>query len=156
KTFRDDIFAEYKSHRPAMPDELCSQVQAVHDLIRAMGLPLLMVDGVVADDVIGTLAAHATREGHHVLVSTGDKDMAQLVSPRVTLVNTMTETMLDRQGVVDKFGIPPERVVDFLALMGDKTDNIPGVPGVGEKTAQGLVQALGGLDDIYRNLNAVV
>jgi DNA polymerase I len=156
KTFRDDIFAEYKSHRPAMPDELSSQVQAVHDLICAMGLPLLMVDGVEADDVIGTLAAQATCEGHHVLVSTGDKDMAQLVSPHVTLVNTMTETVLDRQGVIDKFGIPPERVVDFLALMGDKTDNIPGVPGVGEKTAQGLVQALGGLDDIYRNLDAVV
>ncbi|MEX1033950.1 MAG: DNA polymerase I [Cellvibrionaceae bacterium] len=155
KTFRDEIFAEYKSHRPPMPDELRSQVQAVHDLICAMGLPLLIIEGVEADDVIGTLACQATREGHHVLISTGDKDMAQLVSPHVTLVNTMNDTVMDRQGVIDKFGIPPERVIDFLALMGDKSDNIPGVPGVGEKTAVGLVQALGGLDDIYHNLDAV-
>lgn len=155
KTFRDEIFAEYKAHRPPMPDELRGQIQAVHDIICAMGLPLLMVEGVEADDVIGTLACQATREGHHVVVSTGDKDMAQLVSPHVTLVNTMTDTVMDRQGVIDKFGIPPEHIVDFLALMGDKSDNIPGVPGVGEKTALGLVQALGGVHDIYRQLEAV-
>jgi DNA polymerase-1 len=155
KTFRDEIFAEYKAHRPPMPDELRSQVQAVHDFICAMGLPLLIIDGVEADDVIGTLACQARRDGHHVIISTGDKDMAQLVSPHVTLVNTMTDTLLGREGVIDKFGIPPERVIDFLALMGDKSDNIPGVPGVGEKTAQGLIQALGGLDEIYGNLQAV-
>lgn len=155
KTFRDEIFTEYKSHRPPMPDELRDQVQAVHDIICAMGLPLLIIEGVEADDVIGTLARQATRDGYFTVVSTGDKDMAQLVSPHVTLVNTMTETVLDRDGVIEKFGIPPERIIDFLALMGDKSDNIPGVPGVGEKTAVALVQALGGLDDIYANLDRV-
>ncbi|MGQ9424853.1 DNA polymerase I [Gilvimarinus sp. F26214L] len=155
KTFRDEIFAEYKSHRPPMPDELRSQVQAVHDLIGAMGLPILIEEGVEADDVIGTLACQASREGHHTVVSTGDKDMAQLVSPHVTLVNTMNDTVLDRDGVVEKFGIPPEHIIDFLALMGDKSDNIPGVPGVGEKTAVGLVQGLGGLDAIYSRLEEV-
>lgn len=155
KTFRDELFAEYKAHRPPMPDELRSQVQAVHDLIAAMGLPILMEEGVEADDVIGTLTEQASRQELHVIVSTGDKDMAQLVSPYVTLVNTMNETVMDREGVIEKFGIPPERIVDYLALMGDKSDNIPGVPGVGEKTAMALVQNLGGLDDIYRQLDAV-
>lgn len=155
KTFRDEIYADYKAHRPPMPDELRDQVQAVHDIICAMGLPLLIVEGVEADDVIGTLACQATREGHHIVVSTGDKDMAQLVSPHVTLVNTMTETVLDREGVIGKYGIPPELIIDFLALMGDKSDNIPGVPGVGEKTAVALLQALGGLDEIYANLDRV-
>lgn len=155
KTFRDELFAEYKAHRPPMPDDLRSQVQAVHDLIEAMGLPILMEEGVEADDVIGTLTEEAGRQGLHVVVSTGDKDMAQLVSPYVTLVNTMTDTLLDRDGVIEKFGIPPERIIDYLALMGDKSDNIPGVPGVGEKTALALVQNLGGLDDIYQHLEAV-
>lgn len=155
KTFRDDIFAEYKANRPPMPDDLRSQVEPTHNIIRAMGLPLLIIENVEADDVIGTLAAQATKEGHHVVVSTGDKDMAQLVSDHVILVNTMTETEMDRQGVIDKFGIPPELIIDFLALMGDKVDNIPGVAGVGEKTALGLLQGVGGLDEIYANLPAV-
>ncbi|MGI1679402.1 MAG: DNA polymerase I [Cellvibrionaceae bacterium] len=155
KTFRDDIFAEYKANRPPMPDDLRSQVEPTLDIIRAMGLPLLIIDLVEADDVIGTLAAQATQDGHHVVVSTGDKDMAQLVSDHVTLVNTMTETKMDRDGVIEKFGIPPELIIDFLALMGDKVDNIPGVPGIGEKTALGLLQGAGSLDDIYANLEAV-
>ncbi|GAB1265419.1 DNA polymerase I [Aurantivibrio infirmus] len=155
KTFRDKIFAEYKANRPPMPDELRSQVQPIHDIVKAMGLPLLIIDDVEADDVIGTLAAQATEQGHHVVVSTGDKDMAQLVSPHVTLVNTMTNTLFDREGVINKFGIPPELIIDFLALMGDKIDNIPGVPGVGEKTALGLLQGLGSLENIYQQLDAV-
>ncbi|WP_460230779.1 DNA polymerase I [Aurantivibrio plasticivorans] len=155
KTFRDEIFAEYKAHRPPMPDDLRSQIEPTHNIIRAMGMPLLIVDGVEADDVIGTLANQATKGGVEVIVSTGDKDMAQLVSEHVTLINTMTETVMDREGVVEKFGIPPELIIDFLALMGDKVDNIPGVAGVGEKTALGLLQGVGGLDAIYENLDAV-
>ncbi len=155
KTFRDEIFAEYKANRPPMPDDLRSQVEPTLDIIRAMGFPLLIVDNVEADDVIGTLAEQATKDGHHVVVSTGDKDMAQLVSDHVTLVNTMTETKMDRDGVIEKFGIPPELIIDFLALMGDKVDNIPGVPGIGEKTALGLLQGAGCLDDIYANLESV-
>jgi len=155
KTFRDEIYSEYKAHRPPMPDELRSQIQPIHDIIRAMGLPLLIIDGVEADDVIGTLARLATEQGVDVVVSTGDKDMAQLVTEHVTLVNTMTDTVMDRAGVVDKFGIPAELIIDYLALMGDKVDNIPGVPGVGEKTALALLQNMGGLDAIYGNLEAV-
>lgn len=155
KTFRDELFAEYKSHRPPMPDDLRSQIEPTHNIIRAMGLPLLVIDGVEADDVIGTLARQATEAKQPVIVSTGDKDMAQLVNPLITLVNTMTETVLDREGVVEKFGLPPELIIDFLALMGDKSDNIPGVPGVGEKTAQAILQALGDLKTVYNNLDAV-
>lgn len=155
KTFRDDIYSEYKAQRPPMPDDLRAQVQPVHDIIRAMGLPLLIVDGVEADDVIGTLAREATEKGIDVVVSTGDKDMAQLVNQHVTLVNTMTETTLDIEGVKEKFGLPPELIIDFLALMGDKVDNIPGVPGVGEKTALSLLQNLGSLETIYSDLEAV-
>jgi len=155
KTFRDDIYADYKANRPPMPDDLRSQVEPVHDIIKAMGLPLLCVDGVEADDVIGTLAKHATDKGIDVVVSTGDKDMAQLVNQHVTLVNTMTETVMDIDGVKEKFGLPPELIIDFLALMGDKVDNIPGVPGVGEKTALALLQNLGSLKDIYNNLEAI-
>ncbi|MYM63730.1 DNA polymerase I [Pseudomaricurvus sp. HS19] len=155
KTFRDEIFAEYKAHRPPMPDDLRVQIEPIHNIIRAMGMPLLIIEGVEADDVIGTLARQATEQGVDVVVSTGDKDMAQLVSDHVTLVNTMTETVMDRQGVVDKFGIPAELIIDFLALMGDKVDNIPGVPGVGEKSALALLQGLGGLDAIYGDLEAV-
>ncbi|MGB5325855.1 MAG: DNA polymerase I [Pseudomonadales bacterium] len=155
KTFRDRIFAEYKAQRPPMPDELRLQVQPIHDIVDAMGLPLLVIDDVEADDVIGTLAREASAASIPVIVSTGDKDMAQLVDDSVTLVNTMTGTVLDPDGVVDKFGIPPERIIDFLALMGDKVDNIPGVPGVGEKTALALVQNLGGVDDIYKSLDKV-
>ena len=138
-----------------MPDDLRSQVQPVHDIIKAMGLPLLVIDGVEADDVIGTFARQATEKGLDVVISTGDKDMAQLVNQHVTLVNTMTETVLDIEGVKEKFGLPPELIIDFLALMGDKVDNIPGVPGVGEKTALSLLQNLGSLKDIYANLEAV-
>jgi DNA polymerase-1 len=155
KTFRDEIYADYKAQRPPMPDDLRSQIQPVHDIIKAMGFPLLAVEGVEADDVIGTLAKQATEKGIDVIISTGDKDMAQLVNQHITLVNTMTETVLDIQGVKDKFGLPPELIIDFLALMGDKVDNIPGVPGVGEKTALALLQNLGGISDIYASLDAI-
>ena len=155
KTFRDDIFAEYKAQRPPMPDDMRPQVQPIHDIIEAMGLPLLVVEGVEADDVIGTLAIQAAEKDLPVVISTGDKDMAQLVAPNITLVNTMSNAVYDREGVIAKFGIPPQLIIDFLALMGDKVDNIPGVPGVGEKTALGLLQGLGSLDHIYSNLEAV-
>jgi DNA polymerase-1 len=155
KTFRDDIFAEYKAHRPSMPDELREQIEPIHEIVKAMGLPFICEPGVEADDVIGTLARQASEQQKHVVISTGDKDMAQLVNSYTTLVNTMTETVMDEAGVKEKFGIPPSRIIDFLALMGDKVDNIPGVPGVGEKTALGLLQGLGGLDDIYANLDEV-
>jgi DNA polymerase I len=154
KTFRDDMYSQYKAQRPPMPDDLRSQVEPINAIVDAMGLPRLMIDGVEADDVIGTLAAQAGRE-RPVLVSTGDKDMAQLVNEHVTLVNTMTDTVMDIAGVNEKFGIPPELIIDFLALMGDKVDNIPGVAGVGEKTALALLQALGSLEDIYNNLEKV-
>jgi DNA polymerase I len=155
KTFRDEMFPEYKSQRPPMPDELREQVEPIHEIVKAMGLPLLCVDGVEADDVIGTLARQAGEQGRQVVISTGDKDMAQLVDEHVTLVNTMTDTVLDVAGVESKFGVPPALIIDLLALMGDKSDNIPGVPGVGEKTALGLLQGLGGLDDIYAGLDKV-
>ncbi|WP_027949944.1 DNA polymerase I [Haliea salexigens] len=155
KTFRDDLFAEYKAQRPPMPDELRAQVEPIHAIVRAMGLPLICEPGVEADDVIGTLARQASECGRPVVISTGDKDMAQLVNAHTTLVNTMTDTRLDEAGVEEKFGIPPSRIIDFLALMGDKVDNIPGVPGVGEKTALALLQGLGGLDDIYAALDQV-
>jgi DNA polymerase-1 len=155
KTFRDEIFAQYKAHRPPMPDELREQIEPIHAIVKAMGLPFICEPGVEADDVIGTLAREATERGRHVVISTGDKDMAQLVNPHVTLVNTMTDTVLDEAGVLEKFGIPPSLMIDLLALMGDKVDNIPGVPGVGEKTALGLIQGLGGLDTIYANLDKV-
>lgn len=155
KTFRDDIYSDYKANRPPMPDELRDQIEPLHTIIKAMGLPLIIEDGVEADDVIGTYACEATQKGLPVVVSTGDKDMAQLVSEHVTLVNTMTETVMDVEGVRAKFGIPPELIIDFLALMGDKVDNIPGVPGVGEKTALALLQNLGSLEDIYSDLDKV-
>lgn len=155
KTFRDDLFAEYKSHRPPMPDDLRTQIEPLHSMVKAMGLPLLVTPGVEADDVIGTLALEAEKAGHAVLISTGDKDMAQLVTPNVTLINTMNNTILGPQEVCDKYGIPPELIIDFLALMGDSSDNIPGVPGVGEKTAQALLQGIGGLDALYGNLENI-
>ena len=155
KTFRDAIFAEYKAHRPPMPDELREQIEPIHEIVKAMGLPFICEPGVEADDVIGTLARQASEQGTHVVISTGDKDMAQLVNAHTTLVNTMTDTVMDEAGVEAKFGIPPSLIIDFLALMGDKVDNIPGVPGVGEKTALGLLQGLGSLDDIYANLEQV-
>ncbi|WP_299597985.1 DNA polymerase I [uncultured Microbulbifer sp.] len=155
KTFRDELFEEYKSHRPPMPDDLRAQIQPIHDIIDAMGLPRLVIDGVEADDVIGTLALQGAEQGLDVIISTGDKDMAQLVRPGVTLVNTMSNTVMDVDGVKDKFGVGPELIIDFLALMGDKSDNIPGVPGVGEKTALALLQGLGSLKDIYADLDAI-
>lgn len=155
KTFRDDLFAEYKSHRPPMPDDLRAQIEPLHSMVKAMGLPLLVTPGVEADDVIGTLALEAEKAGHAVLISTGDKDMAQLVTPNVTLINTMNNTILGPQEVCDKYGILPELIIDFLALMGDSSDNIPGVPGVGEKTAQALLQGIGGLDALYGNLENI-
>ena len=154
-TFRNDMYADYKANRPPMPEELREQIEPIHEIIRAMGLPLLCVSGVEADDVIGTLAKEASDRGEPVLISTGDKDMAQLVNDHVTLVNTMTNTLMDRDGVVAKFGIPPELIIDLLALQGDKVDNIPGVAGVGEKTALALLTALGGIDSIYSNLEKV-
>jgi len=155
KTFRDEMYSEYKAQRPPMPDDMRPQIEPIHNIVRAMGMPLLVIEGVEADDVMGTLAHQATQLGIDVVLSTGDKDMAQLVNQHVTLVNTMTETVMGIEGVKEKFGIPPELVIDFLALMGDKVDNIPGVPGVGEKTALALLQGLGGLDVIYANLDKV-
>ncbi|MEO3866551.1 DNA polymerase I [Rheinheimera fenheensis] len=154
-TFRNDMYSEYKAHRPPMPDDLRSQIAPLHRIIEAMGLPLLCVSGVEADDVIGTLARQASAQGRHTLISTGDKDMAQLVDEHVTLINTMTNTLLDVQGVRDKFGIGPELIIDYLALMGDKVDNIPGLPGVGEKTAAALLQGLGSIEQIYQQLDHV-
>src|SRR3984957_17301633 len=135
RTFRDDLFDEYKAHRTPMPDDLRSQVQPLYDTVAAMGLPLLRVPGVEADDVIGTLAVQATAAGYQVLISTGDKDMAQLVGPNIELLNTMSNTRLDRTGVKAKFDVFPEQIVDYLALVGDTSDNIPGVTSVGPKTA---------------------
>ena len=155
KTFRDDIYPEYKANRPSMPDDLRVQIAPIHAIVQAMGMPLIVVDGVEADDVIGTYAREATEQGLDLVISTGDKDMAQLVNRHVTLVNTMTETIMDEPGVSEKFGVPPELIIDYLALMGDKVDNIPGVPGVGEKTALALLQGLGGLDDLYSQLDKV-
>ncbi|MGG6195919.1 DNA polymerase I [Pantoea allii] len=155
KTFRDELFEHYKSHRPPMPDDLRSQIEPLHEMVRAMGLPLLAVSGVEADDVIGTLALEAEKKGYSVLISTGDKDMAQLVTPAITLINTMTNTILGPEEVEQKYGVPPALIIDFLAMMGDSSDNIPGVPGVGEKTAQALLQGLGGMQSIYDNLDKV-
>jgi DNA polymerase-1 len=140
RTFRDDLYAEYKANRPPMPDELRAQVDPLLETIGAMGIPLLRVEGVEADDVIGTLARAASAAGLSTVISTGDKDLAQLVDERVTLVNTMDNTTLDRTGVESKFGVPPERIIDYLALVGDSSDNIPGVPGVGPKTAAKWLQ----------------
>ncbi|MDC5853223.1 DNA polymerase I [Vibrio europaeus] len=155
KTFRDDMYPEYKANRPPMPDDLRCQIEPLHNVIRAMGLPLICTPGVEADDVIGTLAYQASQAGMPVLISTGDKDMAQLVDDNVTLINTMTNVVMDREGVVEKFGIPPELIIDYLALMGDKVDNIPGVPGVGDKTATALLQGIGGINKLYENLDDI-
>ncbi|WP_025151493.1 DNA polymerase I [Morganella morganii] len=155
KTFRDELFEAYKSHRPPMPDDLREQIAPLHDMVIAMGMPLLSVSGVEADDVIGTLAKQAAAEGRAVLISTGDKDMAQLVTPDITLINTMNNTILGPEEVETKYGVPPSLIIDYLALMGDSSDNIPGVPGVGEKTAQALLQGLGSLDDIYADLDKI-
>ena len=155
KTFRDERYPAYKANRPPMPDDLRCQIEPIYTAIKAMGLPLIIEPGVEADDVIGTLAVQAAAAGRDVIMSTGDKDMAQLVNERITLVNTMNDTRLDVAAVLEKFGIEPRYIIDYLALMGDKVDNIPGVAGVGEKTALALIQQIGGIDDIYRQLDKV-
>ena len=155
KTFRDDMYDQYKANRSTMPDDLREQIAPLHEMIKAMGLPFIMVEGVEADDVIGTYAAQATASQKHTVISTGDKDMAQLVTPFVTLVNTMTETTMDAEGVVAKFGVKPEQIVDYLALMGDSVDNIPGVPKVGPKTAAKWLNQYGSLDELMANADEV-
>lgn len=155
KTFRDDIYPEYKSHRPPMPDDLIAQIEPLHHIIQAMGLPLLMIDGVEADDVIGTLAKSATQNEMKTIISTGDKDIAQMVNDKITLVNTMTNTQLDPEGVINKFGIPPHLIVDYLSLVGDSVDNIPGIPGVGPKTAVKWLQEYGSLDGIIQQADQI-
>lgn len=155
KTFRDDIYPDYKANRPPMPDELRDQIAPLHEIVKALGLPILVIEGVEADDVIGTLSRIATESGIKTIISTGDKDMAQLVNEHVELINTMTNTAMDVDGVKEKFGVPPELIIDFLALKGDKVDNIPGVPGVGDKSAVSLLNGIGGVDAIYQNLDAI-
>ena len=155
RTFRTDLYAEYKANRPPLADDLRVQIQPIFDIIEAMGMPLLRVPGVEADDVIGTLATQATRSARRVVVSTGDKDIAQLVSEHVTLVNTMTNAELDRAGVIAKHGVPPERIVDYLALMGDTSDNIPGVPKVGPKTAAKWLNQYGSLEEVIAHSHEI-
>jgi DNA polymerase-1 len=155
KNFRHEMYAAYKANRPPMPEELAAQVGPLHELVRALGLPLLQVTGVEADDVIGTLAAGAAEQGMETVISTGDKDMAQLVGPHVTLVNTMSGTTLDRAGVEEKFGVPPERIIDYLALTGDSSDNIPGVPRVGPKTAARWLRTYGTLDGVIAHASEI-
>ena len=148
ETFRDAIYADYKANRPPMPEELSAQIEPIHAIVRATGLPLLMIEGVEADDVIATLAVRAAKDGMDTLICTGDKDMAQVVDDRINLIDTMSDTYYDRQAVVEKFGVPPERINDYLALIGDTVDNIPGVPKVGPKTAAKWLQQYGSLDEI--------
>ncbi|MFO7528030.1 MAG: DNA polymerase I [Marinobacter sp.] len=155
KTFRHEMYEEYKANRPPMPDDLAMQIRPIHEIVRAMGLPLLIVPEVEADDVIGTLANEATSKGIEVVVSTGDKDMAQLVSDHVTLINTMTETRMDREGVVEKFGVTPEQIIDYLALVGDKVDNIPGVNKCGPKTAVKWLQTYKDLDNLIEHADEI-
>ena len=155
RTFRDDLFEQYKAHRTPMPDDLRSQLQPLLDCVEAMGLPLLRIDGVEADDVIGTLAKQAAAQDFDVLISTGDKDIAQMVSDRITLVNTMFDSRLDREGVKNKFGVWPEQVIDYLALIGDDIDNIPGIDKVGPKTAAKWLNEYGTLDKLVANAGAI-
>ncbi|RQO69253.1 DNA polymerase I [Aquitalea sp. FJL05] len=155
KTFRDELYPEYKANRPSMPEELAAQIKPVHEVVQASGWPLLMVDGVEADDVIGTLARMGEAAGFQVIISTGDKDMAQLVTPQVALVNTMTNENLDQAGVKEKFGVPPERIIDYLTLIGDKVDNVPGVDKCGPKTAVKWLEEYGTLDNIIANAEKI-
>ncbi|HER19541.1 MAG TPA: DNA polymerase I, partial [Chromatiales bacterium] len=155
KTFRDDIYPDYKAHRPPLPDDLRVQIEPVHVLVRALGFPLLCVEGVEADDVIGTLMHEARENGEEVIVATADKDFAQLVAPGVTLVNTMSNKTTDVAAVEEKYGIGPEQFIDFLALVGDKVDNIPGVPGCGPKTATKWINQYGSLDEIIRHAEEI-
>ncbi|MGE5665315.1 MAG: 5'-3' exonuclease, partial [Betaproteobacteria bacterium] len=155
KTFRDEIYPDYKAHRPPMPPDLAAQIPAIHEAVRAMGWPLLEVPGIEADDVIGTLVRHAESHGVKSVVSTGDKDLAQLVNERVTLVNTMSNETLDVAGVQAKFGVPPERIVDYLTLVGDAVDNVPGVEKVGPKTASKWIGEYGSLDAIVEHAGEI-
>ena len=155
RTFRDDLFEAYKSHRPPMPDELKAQIEPLREVIRAMGFPLIIESGVEADDVIGSLAIEAAASGYTVVISTGDKDMAQLVSDRITLENTMFNSRLDREGVFEKFGVYPEQIIDYLALVGDTSDNIPGVPKVGPKTAAKWLGEHGSLDQLIEKADTI-
>ncbi|MBB1440470.1 DNA polymerase I, partial [Shewanella sp. SG41-4] len=156
KTFRNDMYGEYKAQRPPMPDDLRHQIETLHRIIHAMGLPLIRISGVEADDVIGTIALQASKEGRATLISTGDKDMAQLVNEHVTLINTMTDTIMGPEEVKTKYGVSPDRIIDFLALMGDKSDNIPGLPGVGEKTALAMLLGVGSVEKILADQQSVV
>ncbi|MEM5504357.1 DNA polymerase I [Shewanella frigidimarina] len=156
KTFRNDMYGEYKAQRPPMPDDLRNQIEPLHRIIHAMGLPLISISGVEADDVIGTIALQASKEGRATLISTGDKDMAQLVNEHVTLINTMTDTIMGPEEVKTKYGVGPDRIIDFLALMGDKSDNIPGLPGVGEKTALAMLLGMGSVENILADPQSVV
>src|SRR5882757_5173929 len=151
KTFRDELFAEYKANRPPMPDDLRSQIKPLLEIVQAQGLPILRIEGVEADDVIGTLACRAAKAGKSVLISTGDKDMAQLVNDSVTLINTMSNTVLDRAGVKAKFDVFPEQIIDYLALVGDSSDNIPGIEKVGPKTAAKWLGQYQTLDNLVAN-----
>jgi DNA polymerase-1 len=155
KTFRDEMFEEYKANRPPMPDDLRQQVDPLLEAVPAMGLPMLRVEGVEADDVIGTLCRQAVADGMEVLVSTGDKDMTQLVDDNITLVNTMSGTLLDRDGVKKKFDVFPEQIIDYLALVGDSSDNIPGVPKVGAKTAAKWLNQYGSVASIVENAEEI-
>ncbi|MGE6570362.1 DNA polymerase I [Shewanella vesiculosa] len=156
KTFRNDMYGEYKAQRPPMPDDLRTQIEPLHKIIHAMGLPLISISGVEADDVIGTIALQASKEGRATLISTGDKDMAQLVNEHVTLINTMTDTIMGPEEVKAKYGVHPDRIIDFLALMGDKSDNIPGLPGVGEKTALAMLLGVGSVEKILADPQSVI
>ncbi len=155
KTFRHELYDQYKAHRPPMPDELRVQIQPLHELVRALGLPLIIEHGVEADDVLGCLAQSAARQGFQVVISTGDKDMAQLVDERISLENSMTNTRMDIDGVIEKFGVKPEQIIDYLALMGDAVDNIPGVPKVGPKTAAKWLQQYGTLDNLIAHADEI-
>ncbi|HEY6043478.1 MAG TPA: 5'-3' exonuclease H3TH domain-containing protein, partial [Nitrosospira sp.] len=155
KTFRDDLYPQYKSQRPPMPDDLAAQIPPLYECIRAMGWPMLIVEGVEADDVIGTLAKQAEPEDIRCIISTGDKDIAQLVNPRVTLINTMTNEVFDEAGVLARFGVPPARMLDYLALVGDATDNIPGVEKVGPKTAVKWLGQYGSLDNLIAHADEI-
>ncbi len=155
KTFREEMYPEYKANRSAMPEDLALQIESIHQVVKAMGWPVLVVPGIEADDVIGTLAKQAKASGWDVLISTGDKDLAQLVEPGISLINTMTEERLDTQGVMNKFGVPPERIVDYLSIMGDSVDNVPGVPKAGPKTAVKWLNEFGTLDELMRRADEV-
>jgi len=155
KTFRDEMYSEYKAHRSPMPEDLVKQIEPIHAMVKALGWPVLMVSGVEADDVIGTLACQATQAGWETIISTGDKDLAQLVNPSVTLINTMTNEKLDIEGVKEKFGVPPELIVDYLSIIGDAVDNVPGVPKAGPKTANKWLAEFGNLDNLMANADQI-